>query len=374
MSDAVHPLNDLQSVKAEILSVEDNRFNPNRALTYVEMHVALQAIKSIISKTNVNNNTDNYVEYVDGIGEANLQYSLDEANKKIYVEDFDVVRDWQEGQIYVLSDSDEASKDIAVRITRITVNNGIVVIEYEEPALEELVESFNVEGRATQGGSFTPAEGITVVEGRGNRQSRASVSDTIPLWGSRTLSIDELDTEITLDMQSIEYRFVASPSWHLISIDEVYLAVNCEISADWQLEDIEIDDIRIFRSLLIDSKYMYRDAYVEYMESGKLDFYDKVPIPFIMMDNIIPMIKNAIGLDKYFCVLIDLYKDKTIYDCMAINNYIASRCNGYLSINVMLDKYDNWKSYYSSNGQFIQNIHDYTEVDCTYNKTRTKNI
>ena len=243
VSDAVHPLNDLQSVKAEILSVEDNRFNPNRALTYVEMHVALQAIKSIILKTNVNNNADNYVEYVDGIEETNLHYSLDETNKKIYVEDFDVVREWQEGQIYILNDGDESSKDIAVRIARITVNNGIVVIEYEEPALEDVVESFDVEGRTTQGGSFTPAEGITVVEERGNKQSRASVSDTIPLWGSRTLSIDELDTEITLDMQSIEYRFVASPSWHLISIDEVYLAVNCEISADWQLEDIEIDDI-----------------------------------------------------------------------------------------------------------------------------------
>ena len=138
--------------------------------------------------------------------------------------------------------------------------------------------------------------------------------------------------------------------------------------------DIEIDDIRIFRSLLIDSKYMYRDAYASYMESGKLDFYDKVPIPFIMMDSVIPMIKDAFGLEKYFSILIDLDKDKTIYDCMAINNYIASRCNGYLSINVMLDKYDNWKSYYSSNGQLIQSIHDYTEVDCTYNKTRSKNI
>ena len=138
--------------------------------------------------------------------------------------------------------------------------------------------------------------------------------------------------------------------------------------------DKDIDDIRILRSLLIDSKYMYRDAYTLYMESGKLDFYDKVPIPFIMMDGFVSNIKKAIGLDKYFCVLIDLDKDKTIYDCMAINNYIASRCNGYLSINVMLNKYDNWKSYYSSNGQLIQSIHDYTEVDCTYNKTRSKNI
>lgn len=243
VSDAIYPLNDVQSVKAKILFVEDNRFNPNSVLTYVEMHTALQAIKSILMKTTVDNNADNYVEYAEGVEESNLQYSLDETNKKVYVEDIQAVEDWRVGQVHVLNDSDESSKDVAVKITRITENNGIMVIEYEEPALEDVVESFDVEGCATQGGSFTPAEGITVVERGANRQSRASVSNTIPLWGSRTLSIDDLDTEITLDMQSIEYRFVASPSWHLISIDEVYLAVNCEVSADWQLEDIEIDDI-----------------------------------------------------------------------------------------------------------------------------------
>ena len=243
ISDAIYPLNDAQSVKAEILSVEDNNFNPNGVLTYVEMHTALQAIKSILMKTRVDNNADNYVEYAEGVEEANLQYSLDENNKKVYVEDIDAIEDWRDGQIVVLNDVDGSSKDIAVKITDITENNGIIVIEYEEPALEEVAESFDVEGCATQGGSFTPAEGITVVEQGSDRQSRASVSDTIPLWGSKTLSIDDLDTEITLDMQSIEYRFVASPSWHLISIDEVYLAVNCELSADWQLEDIEIDDI-----------------------------------------------------------------------------------------------------------------------------------
>lgn len=134
----------------------------------------------------------------------------------------------------------------------------------------------------------------------------------------------------------------------------------------------EINDIKTLRNLLVDSKHMYRNAYIEYMETGKLDFYDKVPIPFIMMDGLLEMLKKNIGLKKYFSILLDLGTDSSIYTCMAINNYIASRCNGYLSMNVLVDKYDKWKYYYASNGQFIQDVHDYTEVDCTTNKRRIR--
>lgn len=134
----------------------------------------------------------------------------------------------------------------------------------------------------------------------------------------------------------------------------------------------EIDGIKTLRNLLIESKNMYKDAYIEYMETGKLDFYDKVPIPFIMMDNLLEMLKKNIGLKKYFSILLDLGTDSSIYTCMAINSYIASRCNGYLSMNVLVDKYDKWKYYYASNGQFIQNVHDYTEVDYTTNKKRIR--
>ena len=134
----------------------------------------------------------------------------------------------------------------------------------------------------------------------------------------------------------------------------------------------DIKDIKVLRSLLIDSKNIYKDAYIEYMETGKCDFYDRVPIPFIMMDNLVELVKKSIGLKKYFSILVDLPDNVSRYNCMAINNYIASRCNGYLSINVMLDKYDKWNCYYASNGQFIQDVHDYTEVDCTSQMRRSR--
>ena len=73
---------------------------------------------------------------------------------------------------------------------------------------------------------------------------------------------------------------------------------------------------------------------------------------------------------KYKIVHMD--SDLSIYNQMSINDYIASRCTGYLSINVLLSKY-NWKYYYSSNLQLIEDVHDYSERDLrkSYSKKYT---
>lgn len=249
VSDAIYPLNDLQAVNSEILIVEDNKFKPQEAVTYVEMHKALRAIKAILESENVDNETEGYVNYAEGIEQTEIFYSLNEVEKKVYTINGEDVQGWNQGEIHVLISADGSAKDIAIKVTNIYEENGYTVIEYEEPLLEEVVNSFEVEGVTTTGAKFTPAEGITVQAqqqmARTFRATRASVSDTIPLWGPLTLKIDELDTEITFDLQNIEYRFAASPSWHLISIDEVYLALNSEISADWQIDDLEFEPDRV---------------------------------------------------------------------------------------------------------------------------------
>ena len=126
---------------------------------------------------------------------------------------------------------------------------------------------------------------------------------------------------------------------------------------------VKISDIDTLKRLVFESKEIYKESYFDFMKTGKTDFYDRVPIPFVMIDNVIMALKEAIGLKKQFCIMLDLGDDTSIYTCMTINSYIASRCNGYLSMNVLLSNENNWKSYYANNGQFIQETHDYTEID-----------
>lgn len=135
---------------------------------------------------------------------------------------------------------------------------------------------------------------------------------------------------------------------------------------------IEIKDINTLRSLLIDSKNMFKDGYIQYMETGEWNLYNEVPIPFVMMDNMVSDIKEELGLERHFALMLELPDDISKYTCMAINDYIASRCNGYLSMNVLLHKDNKWKTYYSNNGQFVEYVHDYTEVDLRKSKEKIR--
>lgn len=133
----------------------------------------------------------------------------------------------------------------------------------------------------------------------------------------------------------------------------------------------EIRDAVTLRDKLLKSKNDYRDAYIKYMETGELDLFDKIEIPFIIVDSSVENLKEEIGLKEHFSLLLDLGNNLSIYNYMAVNNYIASRCNGYLSMNVLC-RDNEWGCYYTSNGQFIEYVHDYTEImdEKTYSKRR----
>ena len=141
----------------------------------------------------------------------------------------------------------------------------------------------------------------------------------------------------------------------------------CSYTANKKIDCVV--DLREMLSRSIDS---YREAYVKYQENGELNFYETIEFPFLMMYNSLECLKDEINLKKYFALLIEIDND-TLYNQMAINNYIASRCNGCLSVNVLCSKYD-WKYYYSSNGQLIEYIYDYTKVDLRKNKDKVKSI
>lgn len=139
-------------------------------------------------------------------------------------------------------------------------------------------------------------------------------------------------------------------------------------------DNVDINDVIVLRGLLDKCKNIYKQEYVNYIENGILgDFYNDLEISNIIIDMIIPCIKRSIGLEKYFSLLIDVDREMSIYNQMSINDYISSRCTGYLSINVLLSKY-NWEYYYNSNGQFIQNVHDYNEIDLRRDYCKKKSI
>ena len=165
--------------------------------------------------------------------------------------------------------------------------------------------------------------------------------------------IDRLLESIDIDILNLRFKSL----FHLCSLSN----------------ERKITDVVELRDILEKCMNTYKREYINYIETGVLgNFYNDLEIPGVVIDSVIPCIKKSIGLKKYFSLLIDMDSDLSIYNQMAINDYIASRCTGYLSVNVLLSKY-NWKCYYSSNLQLIEDVHDYVERDLrkSYSKKRS---
>ena len=234
-SEIEHPQEVVKSVEAEIFQVTDNCFNPKQELTQLEKKSALEKIKEITRK--ISGDGKGKVEYVDGVESTTLTYTLDESNKTITTENASKTKGWAIGEVHALFSKDGLEKDIAIKITNITKSNGTVTIQYEEPALSEVVKSFEMEGIEDTEGEFIPAEGVTVVDEEtpvAMYSSRATTHGSLALFGKKNISFKagNLNCSGSIDIKNLEYRFAASPSWHLITINDAYLALNTSLDCN----------------------------------------------------------------------------------------------------------------------------------------------
>lgn len=229
-----YPAEDKLAVDLEIISLNENSFMPNKEFTTIEKEQAISAIERILASTEIDSGSNGGVTYVNGVYETEMAYELNETERVVYIFEPEKIAGWQSGEIHVIVSSDESQKDIAIKIVDIKEENNKTIIYYEEPSLEEVAVSFDLEGIQTTGGTMTPAEGVTFEDATA---SRAVTTGSVPLFGKRkySVNVEGFSAEGYIDLKEIEYRFAASPSWSLISIDEVYMAVNssAEVSVSY---------------------------------------------------------------------------------------------------------------------------------------------
>lgn len=218
------PAEDLLAVNNGILQLRNNQFLPNNKISSAEMESALNAVKQILEQSNIVEEK-NEIDYASNVSETELVFELNVTDKKIYIDDPKEIDGWESGEVHILKSSNREQDDIAVKVKEITQEGNRTVLIYEEPKIEEVITSMDVSGTSDSEGEFIPAEGVTV---ENEMQGRAVTSGEIPLFGKKTLSFTEGDVTVSgsIDFKNLEYRFAASPSWHLITIDEVYLALN----------------------------------------------------------------------------------------------------------------------------------------------------
>lgn len=82
----------------------------------------------------------------------------------------------------------------------------------------------------------------------------------------------------------------------------------------------------------------------------------------LMLDMLMNSLKWDIDFKSYFAVIIDHQEKFDDFYTSAINNFVASRCNGNISMKIATHP-DEWENYITSNGVFIEYVHDYGTIE-----------
>lgn len=232
---------DVKAVDLGIIKLIDEAFQPNAVITEKALRNAKSVIEAIIAGGSAGGSGNPVVNYADGVTETYATYELNQAAMTVLIPGTEYASDWAAGEVHVLRHEEDATQDIAIKIASIEVNGENTLIHYTEPELSEVVKDFDMEGTESESGTFTPAEGVTIENAElASARARAAASGSVSLFGKKKVSLNiEMQNGKTstvtvgLDMKNLEYRFVASPSGHIVNIDEAYLALNSSADIEY---------------------------------------------------------------------------------------------------------------------------------------------
>lgn len=108
-------------------------------------------------------------------------------------------------------------------------------------------------------------------------------------------------------------------------------------------------------------KQYYHQFYLDYI-SGKKNEIEIKPLLFdIDIERFIEEVQRFLRNRDPFIILIDKDKKISPYSTMAINQILGARLDNTLALKIVLED-GMWESFYDTNGQFIQDPHDYETV------------
>ena len=237
-------------VDRAIFELIDNSFMPTRGLTKDEKAAAVALLTMTNSELDIDTPIEATIEMAEGVTETQVNYEIDEEAGVVTIP---VGRqrnayEFEVGGVYVLESADGSAESVAVKVTEVKEENGVLTVKYEEPQLHEVVTDIEVVGSTTEGGVIIPAEGVTLTpannteivateDANGVTLSAVANDARITLFDETNFTLNAGGEEIisgTINLSELEYRFDVDSTWvpPFIKIEEVYLAVNSEVTID----------------------------------------------------------------------------------------------------------------------------------------------
>ena len=97
------------------------------------------------------------------------------------------------------------------------------------------------------------------------------------------------------------------------------------------------------------------------MEGRKVPSLENLRLSFLELNGLIAHIKKSLNNDSFFGVIVEPEDGASLDSFKAVNSIVYSRCTGDLSMKIFTEPED-WRSYLDFVGNFVQENHDYGEV------------
>lgn len=173
-----------------------------------------------------------------------------------------------------------------------------------------------------------------------------------------TVAFKILERSVEIDKSTLDRRLK-----RLISLINI-------INSNRNNEYKEIETVADLLKEINNTKKFYLENYINYMKGlTKSISVNDISIPFMQLEMFVNEYKKAMGINSYIGIIFDKKEPLDISSTHAINNLINSRINKDISVKVAIEP-NNWDSYRTTNGSFIDAIHDYgtVELDDSYKK------
>lgn len=222
---------------------------------------------------------NNHVEFAEGVEVKTTEFTLDEDTQTVTVSDVAAVNGWKEGGVYILQNEYFPENDIAVKIVSIENTGKNIIIHYEEPALEEVIESLDVQGSQVEEGIFIPEEDVNMIPEE-NLRTRASTSGSVDLFKKYRMETEweGIKLSCVFQAESFDYRFSVADEGK--TIEEIYFVFNNSIDGTIQYSaTLKKSITKKLGKVVIPLAYGFNvtgDLFITFDSNGKIEIGFKI--------------------------------------------------------------------------------------------------
>lgn len=111
------------------------------------------------------------------------------------------------------------------------------------------------------------------------------------------------------------------------------------------------------------SRDFYYDSYIKYTKGLIKEIsINEINVPFLNLEMFVSRYKRCMNMQSYFGIIYDKRDRVSVQSIQTINNFIGARINNDISIKIATNS-NEWETYYNTNGQYVEAIHDYGIIE-----------